>query len=266
MAKVKSIRALERGLTVLRRLDEGSGATLHELHLMTKLSKSTLLRILKTLEQQSWVHCSLGDGIYRLGANTRTFGSNIASEHVIAEIAVPILERLCAQVAWPTDLAVFNGQTMEIMETSRRKSPIVVNREVIRIRPHMLWSALGRAYLAFCLDDEREEILARLRKSPHREDRAARNRTWVEKLLDETRAQGYGTREPGYWVVPVELDFDMRAIAVPVITEGQVAACINLLWIDGVVRTEDIVGNHLGALKQAAAELAGVLSTEDVVT
>ncbi len=261
MANVKTIRALERGLTVLRRLDESSGATLHELHLMTGLSKSTLLRILKTLEQQSWVHCSIGDGIYRLGSNVRAVGSQLRREHEIAELATPLLEDLCSKIAWPSDIAFFNGSTMEIMETSRLKSPFLVNREVMRIRPRMLWSALGRVYLASCPDLEREEILAMLRRSPHKDDRAAENRNWIDRLLTETRDQGYGVREPGYWVNPVDLNFDMNAIAVPVMVSNQVAACININWIAGTISTQDGARNFMAPLKNAADELAQKLAS-----
>ena len=260
MANVKSIRALERGLTVLRHLDESGGSSLHELHVVTGLSKATLLRILKTLEEQAWVHCAMGEQLYRLGTNVRAVGSRLGREQEIAELATPILERLCSRIAWPSDIAIFNGSTMEIMETTRSKSPFLVNREVMRIRPRMLWSALGRVYLAYCPDAERDAILASLRRASHHDDRAAQNRAWVTRLLAETRAQGYGTREPGYWVNPVDLDFDMTAIAVPVMVGAQVVACININWIADALPLEEGVRSYLQPLNAAAGDLARRLS------
>ena len=260
MANVKTIRALERGLTVLRHLDETGGASLHELHVMTGLSKSTLLRVLKTLEAQAWVHCALGEQIYRLGSNVRAVGSRLGPEQEIVELATPILERLCSRIAWPSDIAIFNGSTMEIMETTRLKSPFVVNREVMRIRPRMLWSALGRVYLANCPDEEREDILGKLRCAAHKDDRAAQNRKWVERLLADTRAQGYGTREPGYWVNPVDLDYEMNAIAVPVMSGRRVAACININWIAATLSIEDGAQKYLKPLNDAAAALSQKVS------
>ena len=47
---MKSIRALERGLEVLRLLEQHQGRALQDLHLATALPKPTLLRILHTLE------------------------------------------------------------------------------------------------------------------------------------------------------------------------------------------------------------------------
>jgi len=256
MAQVKTIRSLSRGLEVLERLDEGSGATLHDLHKMTSLPKATLLRVLKTLEEQGWVHCSLGRGIYNVGASLRAIGSKVKPETEVAELATPILERLCHKVMWPSDVALFNGHTMEIMETSRKETPFVVNREVIRIRPHMLWSALGRAYLAFCPDDEREEILATLRGSRHTEDKASQKQQWVDRLLKQTRKQGFGIREPGYWIKPKTTGGDLGAIAVPVMVGEKVVACINLLWIAGTISTEEAAMGYIKPLKEAAAELA----------
>jgi len=52
---VKSIDALRRGLEVMLAIQRSSAATLSELSRQTGLSKATLLRILKTLQQAGWV-------------------------------------------------------------------------------------------------------------------------------------------------------------------------------------------------------------------
>lgn len=259
MANVKAIRALARGLEVLERLDECSGATLHELHQMTGMSKATLLRILQTLMAHRWVHCTLGEGIYHLGEGAREVGRSPRRESLIAELATPILEQLCRKAAWPSDVALFNGMTMEIVETTRKQAPIIINRKVIRLRPHMLWSALGRAYLAFCPPAECDEILSALRRSPHQENRAARDRARVQSLLDETRAQGYGVRERGYWIKGTELYPDIGAIAVPVTRGERVVACVNMLWIAETMTVEAFAAKHLESLKEAAGELAACI-------
>lgn len=50
--KVKTIRALDRGLEVLQTLHEFRNASLHDLYLATGLPKATLTRILATLESR----------------------------------------------------------------------------------------------------------------------------------------------------------------------------------------------------------------------
>jgi IclR family mhp operon transcriptional activator len=91
----------------------------------------------------------------------RQFGAGVQPANEIAQVAAPVLERLCRKVVPPSDLAVRDGARMKIVETSRRNTPFVVNRDVFAIRPHMLESAVARAYLAFCPEDGRRRIAAR---------------------------------------------------------------------------------------------------------
>ena len=59
-------------------------------------------------------------------------------------------------------------------------------------------TGVGRAYLAWCPEKEREEILRRLRKSNNPEDWLARDPKKLERILSETRRRGYATRDPSY--------------------------------------------------------------------
>jgi IclR family mhp operon transcriptional activator len=266
MAQVKTVRGLARGLSVLKQVGRHPGMTLQQLHARTGLAKATLLRLLRTLEEQGWIYCSLAEGTYWVSANLRNLAGRVEPESALAELAGPILERLCHRVVWPSDLAVCTGQAMMIVETSRRSTPFLVNRDVFRIRPHMLKSALGRAYLAFCPEDERAEILERLRRSDDPDDRGARNGRWVRDLIADTRRRGFGMREPGYWAGLPGFENVVHAIAVPVVVgaddgggtaEGaHVAGCINLLWVAGTIEVDDFAARHLPLLRAAAAELA----------
>ena len=57
---VKAIRALDRGLDVLRIIQESKAASLNDLHLATRLAKATLLRILKTLISRDLIWQRMG--------------------------------------------------------------------------------------------------------------------------------------------------------------------------------------------------------------
>ena len=88
----------------------------------------------------------------------------------LAEIAGPVLGRLCTKVKWPTDLTVRNGNCMEIKETSREQTPFMVNRDEVGHQIAFPVTAVGRAYLAFCPDAERKEIIAALNAAGHPTD------------------------------------------------------------------------------------------------
>ena len=255
LPQVKSIRALARGIDVLKALQERPATSLHDLHGDTGLSKPTLLRILKTLEEAGMVHRAIGDGRYRVSARVRFLGRDLSDHDAIAEQAAPVLDQLCRRVLWPSDIAVYKDGAMEILETSRQQTPFLVNRARMGYRVHMLMSAMGRAYLAFCAREERDRILARLRRSTDPYDRRARERSAVLAALQEDRRRGYAMREAGYgyWVTDRSR---AAAIAVPVLQDGRAIASINLCWVDGAVTTEDMVASHLADLQDAAAEIA----------
>lgn len=256
MANVKRVRALERGLRVLDRVRTCDAVTLDDLHTSTSLPRATLLRALKTLEENGWIQMGREGRVYRLGPKMTDTTTANGRSLTLAELAVPILNALSKKVVWPSDVAVCRGHSMLILESSRRNSPFVINRKAVGRRPSMLKSAMGRAYLAYCPGPERERLLERLRRSPHPDDKLSNVKSWVDRVLRQTRTQGYGVREPGYWAGADDYGDDVSSIAVPVMNGAKVIACINLLWVAGSNSVEDFAGMHLEPLKEAAAKLA----------
>ena len=68
----KTINSLERGLAVLRSLEEDTGKSLAELHQATGIPKASLLRILGTLEKSQFAWQAIGDGRYRRSISLAT--------------------------------------------------------------------------------------------------------------------------------------------------------------------------------------------------
>jgi IclR family mhp operon transcriptional activator len=156
----------------------------------------------------------------------------------VAEAAAPVLDRLCQRVLWSSDLMVPAGDHMERRETSQAYTPFFFIHPARRIRVgqsvNWLLTGAGRAYLAFCPEQEREGILRMLRRSDQPEDRLARDPKRLDKILAETRARGYGTRDPiftggKYGASP--FDDGLAAIAVPLLDRTRVRGSIHILWI-----------------------------------
>lgn len=247
----KRVEALARGLAVLKAVQARPGASLHELHGSTGVAKATLLRSLRTLQDSGFVSRRLADGGYLPVAAVPTDASKWLP---LTEAAGPALEALSRSIAWPTDLGVRDGVSMLVLESNRRLSSIRVNRQALGARPHMVWSAMGQAYLAFCPDAEREELLAALRASNAPEDRAARNASRIERLLEKTRERGYGLRDARYGVL--DLGRPVSAIAVPVRRRQRVLACLNCVWLVDVTDEHEVVARYLAPLRAAANDIA----------
>lgn len=254
------MRGLERGLQVLEVLRSTATASLHEVHEATGIPKPSLLRILATLSKHGLVSRRLADGRYRYSDFGAIPRRRDRYAH-IAEAAVPVLDRLCRKVLWPSDLMVPAGNHMERCETSQAHSPFFPHRtQRNRVGQPVGWllTGVGRAYLAFCPEPERERILRRLRKSKKPEDRLARYPKRLDQILAETRARGYATRDPmftgGTYGGPARND-GLASIAVPLLGHRNVYGSLNILWIKSAFSVEQFAERHLADLQQAASEI-----------
>jgi IclR family mhp operon transcriptional activator len=253
----------------MRVLQASSIASLNDIHRATHISKPSLLRILSTLEQAGVVSRRLADGHYRLSTSARTVRKRDAHERV-AEAAGPVLDRLCQKVKWPSDLLVPAGDHMERRETSRAispfdtASPFHTPRE-IGTKVNWLLTGVGRAYLAFCSASERERILDRLRKSEKPEDRLARDPSRLERILAETRARGFGVRDPGFVGGPYgtpPFDDGLAGMAIPLQDGRRIYGSINILWIKTAFTIEEFAARHLADLQAAGREIVSSLKTQ----
>jgi len=259
--KVKTIRALERGIDVLQLLQTANAASLHDLHRTTRLAKATLMRVLLTLERRGLVWQRMADGAYLPSHTLQARARHLDDEHHLVEVASPVLERLVRSVDWPSILAVPRLDYMEVIETNRPRSYFHhIPLGPVGFRINIPRSATGRAYLAFCGGAEREAILARLRASPQAGNAPARRGAWVARMLNEIRRKGYAEREPdfgGHYDKPRSAWDDGRnSIALPISVGGTVVGCVNLTWIAKVAPVQEIVRRHLASLRQATEEIS----------
>ena len=262
----KTINALERGLTVLRSLEEDTGKSLAEIHLATGIPKASLLRILDTLEKSRFAWRAIGDGRYRRSIALSTRRQLDEKTTRIAEIAAPYLEQLQRKVIWPSDILVYRDGNLQLVETSRRQSNLGLNMYRIGFRVDMFLSAPGRAYLAFCSEAERTAIISRAQATP---PTIARSRAVLANELDdilaETRRLGYGSRDPlfgGSEANINEIDDGLDAIAVPIRRADDVLACMNLVWPRKYKLKTKIVTDHLGDLLETAKSIADACQTD----
>jgi DNA-binding IclR family transcriptional regulator len=107
-----------------------------------------------------------------------------------------------------------------------------------------LRSALGQAYLAFTSAEECEILLQLVSERPF--DEAERQR--IANRLEGVRLQGYGLRRP-------EKPGDSATVALPVLHDGAVVACLSMTTF-GKVMNERFLAGYRADLDAAAAEIA----------
>ena len=156
---------------------------------------------------------------------------------------------------WPSDLSVLQGDVMLIRETTHRFSPFSVHRAMVGRTWPVMASACGRAQLCFRNDEERESLLALLARSAHPGNAAARNRRFVDAMVNKARAVGYAESE-------AELEQKMSAIAIPVRMDGRVLASLSLIFFSSAMTTAEAAREHLAAMHDAADAITRALYAE----
>jgi IclR family mhp operon transcriptional activator len=248
------MRSLVRGLSILRALNERGPSTVVELSRATKVPRPSIYRCLETLCELGYAHRDASDR-YDLTHLVRALSDGFNDEAWLGEVAAPAMNDLQQQIVWPVDLATFLNNAMYLRETTRRRSPLTIDRATVGLRLPMLLSATGRAYLAFCDDNERRVILDNLARSAIVEDRCARDPRWVSGILAETRRNGYGHRYG-------EMMPETGSIAIPIFLERRLLGCLNITFIASVMPPQEAAQRYLAPMKASAARIERAFATE----
>ncbi len=249
------MRAVLRTLTVLRALNVRNGATVLELSRATGISRAALYRVLETLREAGYVGLDLSRRHYCLTFLVRGLAEGFAEEDWVTQVSRPALKALQKKILWPADLGTFMDNAMWIRETTRQQSTLTIDRGTVGIRFPILKSATGRAYLAFCPHDEREQILRNLVSARVPGFQQLSDRASFDRRLAQTRKQGYGTRFG-------EEPLDSGAIAVPILSRDRVLGCVNVTFTRSAMSPVEAAQQFLAEMRRtagrigAAAELA----------
>ena len=252
MPSYAPVTALLRGLSVLEAVAGAGAVSIKELHGATGLPKATLVRLLETLIYAGYVRGSGGDRpTYVLTARALGLAGRFEpGQHLVAAIG-PILAEFQSSIPWPSDLGVFDRDAMVILDTSRRPGVLSVSRQVgsrVPVPP----TALGRAYLAFLPDAERDEALAALRRATGEPKDAKK----FEALLARVRAKGYATSDR-------ENRPDIRALAAPVMDGARVVASVNVIVVAEVMGMAEMERRYAKPLLDAAKKMSAALTATD---
>jgi len=249
MESTRPIRALIRGLDALTVLNLRNGATVSEIAQEIRLPRTTTYRILETLSHAGYVYRDSVDDRYRLTIMVRGLSDGFDDEAWVTQIARPYINELGKDIVWPVAIASLSGTSMMVRETTDHQSPLAVERFSVGFRVPLLTSASGRAYLAFSSAGQRESLLDILSRSTRDSDKLARNRADVQKILNETRAQGYATA-----VRPRRVT-DEITMAVPILVDDRVLATVSIRFSGTAVPLKMAVERFLPKLRDTAARI-----------
>jgi IclR family mhp operon transcriptional activator len=258
-ALYREVRGLSRGLMVLRALNALPGGIggVAELAHATGLHRTTVKRLLETLRGEGLVHHRDEGASYSLSFEVRRLSEGYVATDWIDQVAAPAMRAHLRALSWPSDLATPDGGFMIVRESTHRASLLSQHRATIGIRIPMLVTAIGRAWLTWCADEEREATLAVLRARTDSIGDMARDTAYVKRILRETRKRGYAANR-GEWAS----EASVSAIGLPIRIGQHAIGAINLVLQMNVVSDREIATRYVPLLRALADEIsAGVTSS-----
>jgi IclR family mhp operon transcriptional activator len=242
----RPIRALMRGLDALAVLNRQSGATVSEVASEIRLPRTTTYRILETLCAGGYAFRDTADDRYRLTILVRSLSDGFDDEAWVSQIASPVLHDLGSEIVWPVAIATLSGTSMMVRETTDHRSPLAVERQAAGFRVPLLTSAAGRAYLSWCSVPQRDTLMDILSRSAREEDKLARNPAELERIVNESRVQGYAS------AIRARRSSDEISLAVPVTVGDRVLACLTMRFSATAVPMKTALERFLPRLQAAA--------------
>jgi len=253
------VNSVCRALTVLKILNRKRIATVNAIHAETDIPRPTIVRMLETLMHEGYVVRDNMCGGYRVTEHVAALSEGYSGISRVIEVARPLAIGLTRQIRWPIGLGMLDDDAIEILYWTGTISPVVHTNTVLRKRADLLRSAMGRAYMAFCGEEERERHIAGIRKDFSaefgiKEELAFRHR------LDRIRAAGYAVRDPR--TEPLR----MTTFGVPIMEENKVAAVMSVSFFKTSVAPSKVKEEVLSPLLETRTDIEHALDFISVRT
>jgi len=249
----REVRGLSRGLAVLRALNAMPGGIggVVELSRSSGLHRTTVKRLLETLKAEGLVHHKDEGSSYALGFEVRRLSEGYVGADWIDRVAAPAMRSHLRALSWPSDLATPDTGFMIVRESTHRFSLLSQHRATIGIKIPMLVSSLGRAWLTWCADEEREATLALLQDRTDAIGEMARDHAYVKRIIRETRRRGYALNK-GEWLS----EASVTAVGLPVRIGEHAIGAINLVTQTNQVSEREIAMRYVPLLRELADEIS----------
>lgn len=218
--KTETIQSIERAIAILRSFTEVEPELrVTELAHRLDLHKSTVSRILATLQKGGLVGQNPESGKYRLGLGLISLAGVALGRLDVRGVAQPHLNNLVAFTQETVNITVLEGHECVNIERAHSPQPIRYEGWIGRRTP-LHCTAAGKVLLAHLATEERSVRLALPLL-------AYTSKTLTDgEILEDNLAQ---VRRLGYAIVHEEFEEGFSGIAAPIFNhEGQVVAAVSV--------------------------------------
>jgi IclR family pca regulon transcriptional regulator len=247
-----TLETLLRGLNILSLYTRETPAlTLTEITKATNLNKTTVYRILTTLENTGYLIRDPETKRYRPGLKVLQLGFASISSLEVRQVARIYLEQLSQQVSETVSLSVLDGPDIIYVDRVRNQGIVgVVLGMGSRLPAHC--ASMGKAMLAHLPPAELRQYLDQVAREPCT-PKSLVDRQALESELALVRKQGYATNDE-------ELEIGLRAVAAPIWdNSNRVVAAVNITGSVSSISQERLVGELAESVRHTAAQISQAL-------
>jgi IclR family transcriptional regulator, pca regulon regulatory protein len=247
-----NIEALARGLDILELFSpQNTSLSMTEVVSLLKLNKSTVFRLLSTLETMGYLSRDPETRRYRPSLKVLHLGYTVINSLEVRQVARPHLERLAREIDETVSLCVLDGSHVTYVDRVRNKSIVGVLLKIgSRIPSHC--ATVGKVLLADLPSDELDIYLNGTELTPC----TSRTISEREALLVELMK----ARKNGYAICDGELAVGLRAAGAPIYNHQQKAvAAINVSGSSTTISIKRLKKIIVPAVVRTAAQISFAL-------
>ena len=215
--KGSTLSGVERSFKIVKYLKETGSTTVTELASVMDFPKSTAYIHLKTLYEAGYVHKE--NHQYRLSLRFLEHGAAVQRQFAVYEVSEPEINDLARKTSEVANLGVKEDDQRVLLYINEGGDAIYDNALTGEFT-NMHWTSLGKAMLAYISRDQVSEIIDE-RGLPAATEYTITKREEFYDELDKIYNRGYAVEDE-------EHRENIRAVAVPILQDGQALAAISV--------------------------------------
>jgi IclR family mhp operon transcriptional activator len=244
MATYKKVEALGRGLSLLSIIAQNPGRSIADICDLCKLNRTTVYRMLNTLETLGYVRRRAADGGYFVTHITEQL-AGVSSENTrLLDAASPCLLALNAEIEWPASVITAERDRMIIADTTHGRSKVFVHQAGIGTNVPTLTSAAGRAYLSDCGEQERQVLLSSSKVTGAN----GKQDSLLDKIIASTKANGFA-------LAIGEAKKQIGGLAMAIHQGDKAVASINIVFLAACINRQTVIRRYLPLLRKTVEDI-----------
>jgi IclR family mhp operon transcriptional activator len=259
MEKGVPIRAITRAISVLQAINRHESLTLMEIAQEARVPYPTACRIIQTLQVEGLVEREPDRKRYRPTALVHTLSHGFQSDDRLVTAARPHILALTRKISWPVTVTTRVGQKMMVRDSTHSLTSLTFNNYYPGYTLPILECATGRAYLAFCPDEERNNVIEGMKAIEGDGMDGADLLPFIGSgaLIQDIREKGYATRGRNPFT---ENPGKTSSIAVPIFDSGALVGSLAVVFFAVAIKMERAIELFVDDLRRTADDIAADLA------